>query len=60
MAGTAAGGDKEPVMDSSRGEANVARRAAVLRMQSPYIGALGYYVGEDSGPSRLVAKSCEP
>ncbi|CAM9224439.1 unnamed protein product [Laminaria digitata] len=56
--GEGAGGYRGSAMDGSRGNGNVGRRsAAVLRTQSPYIGALGYYVGEDSGSSRRVAKS---
>lgn len=56
-----ASGYRGPAVDGSRGNDNVGRRsAAVLRTQSPYIGALGYHVGEDSGSSRRVVKSCEP
>ena len=58
--GGGAGDDKEPATDCCSGGDNVGRGAGILRTQSPYIGALGYYVGEDSGPSRLATRSCEP
>ena len=58
------GGDKERLANNGRSsDANLGAgriSAAVPRTRSPYIGALGYYVGEDSGSSRLFARTCEP